>query len=494
MHKTRFLPILWLALFVFAAAAGAQTAGPISAKTTGKDPVIIIPGITGSQLINQKTGKTVWFGIRRDKDDDIRLPITSTNFSRNRDGLKATDIIRKIEIKLLPDVEVYQTLIDALVERGYTEGDWHHPKASDVFYIFPYDWRRDNVETAQILMQKMIALKRAVRRPDLKFDIIAHSMGGLIARYIAMYGMADLPREGVAPVPNWTGAAMIRKLMMFGTPNEGSYGAFDSLLNGSPIIAGRKLPLVDDFRPEDVLTTPSAFQLLPHRGETRFLDENLKPVNVDIYDPENWFKYGWGALSDPKYLGKLKDAAKLSLTNPEIKVIELKKDANADDRLTANTTFAQARAFFVAALSRAKRFEMALDVPAAKLPYELYAYGGNCQSTVDGAFLFRDEKKGTWTTVVDAREIKTADGRVIKKEDVKAAIYAPGDGTVTQRSLLATSEMTGKGDGVQIKSLFPLTSSFFSCGSHVQIFLDKPIKDSFLSALIVSGEQKQPQP
>ena len=30
-------------------------------------------------------------------------------------------------------------------------------------------------------------------------------------------------------------------------------------------------------------------------------------MTVDIYDPETWMKYGWGELSDPKFLSKLKD-------------------------------------------------------------------------------------------------------------------------------------------------------------------------------------------
>ena len=126
------------------------------------------------------------------------------------------------------------------------------------------------------LMRRMAAVRRAVRRPQLKFDILAHSMGGLIARYAAMYGTADLPAEGVTPKPNWSGAGYINKLMMFGTPNEGSFNAFEALLKGSPIIADRKLPLVDDLRPEDVLATPSMFQLLPHASAARFFDGTSK--------------------------------------------------------------------------------------------------------------------------------------------------------------------------------------------------------------------------
>jgi hypothetical protein len=481
MRKLRLLAILAISLLI--------TTYNASAQATGKNPVIIIPGVTGSQLVNPNTGNTVWFSVKRDKDDDIRLPMTSPVFSRNRDSLKVTDIIREIKLKVLPDVEVYQSLIDALIERGYKEADWKNPQATDVFYVFPYDWRRDNVETAHMLMRRMAEVKRSVKRPGLKFDIIAHSMGGLIARYAAMYGLADLPRDGVAPVPSWAGSAHINKLMMFGTPNEGSFGAFQALLDGYPIIANRKLPFIDDLKAEDVMSAPSAFQLIPHKASARFLDGDLKPLHVDIYDPANWFKYGWGPLTDPKFLGKLKDAPRLALTNKEIKPEKPGKGAYGDDLLLSRTTFAQVRAYFNAALNRAKRFQAALDTPSKNAPVELFAYGGNCEQTLDAVILTRDEKKDRWVTYFEPKDLKTSAGTEIKKDQVKAAMFAIGDGRVTKSSLLAESAVP-KAGGPDIQVMLPLKSSFFSCGTHTRLFLEKPIKDSFLSSLVVETQQQ----
>lgn len=457
------------------------------AQTTGKAPVIIIPGISGSQLIDPRTGKTVWFSVKRGKPDDLRLPITSAALGRNRDGLRAGDIIRSVELPVLPDVEVYQTLIDALIAHGYTEALWSKPKAADAFYVFPYDWRQDNVETAHLLLRKIAAAKAILRRPDLKFDILAHSMGGLIARYAAMYGMADL--SGAAPLPTWAGAAHIDKLMMFGTPNEGSFGAFEAITTGYPLVAGRNLPLIDDLRPEDVFTLPSMFQLLPHQSSARFYDGDLKPVNIDLYDVATWEKYGWGALGDVNFLAKLKDAPRLAIQNKEIKPVPLAKGANADDRLIARTTYWQVRAYVSSALNRAKRFQAALDAPVKSTPIRLFAYGGNCQPTLDGVVLVRDEKKERWLTLVDARDMKTSAGREIKKDEVKAVMFSNGDGEVTQRSLLASLEQPS-GSQASAKPLL-LEASFFGCSSHTKLFLEKPIQDSFLSALVME-EQKQP--
>lgn len=453
--------------------------------------MIIIPGITGSQLVNPKSDKSVWFSLKRDKDDDIRLPMTSPVLSRNRDGLRVKDIIREVKVPVLPDIEVYQSLLDALKEKGYTEAQWSKPQATDVFYVFAYDWRRDNVENAHLLISRIEAVKRTLRRNSLKFDVIAHSMGGLVARYAAMYGRGDLPPARTPPRPSWIGAKHFNKIMMFGTPNEGSFDAFEVLHEGYPIVAGRRLPLIDDFRPEDVFTSPAIFQLLPREAGSGILDENLQPMNVDVFDPANWEKYGWGAIGDPKFLSKLRDAAQLAKKNPEIKPERPKKDAGLDDRLISRTTYAQVRAYLASVLGRAKRFHEALAVPMQSAPVQFHMYGGNCAPTLNGAVLIHDDKKNKWETIFSARDIKGANGTEFKKEDVKAKIFSDGDGRVTIRSLLTTSEINGNGHAPEAKTLFPVTSSFLGCGSHTKLFLDKPIQDSFLSTLVVET-QAQP--
>lgn len=476
MRKTSTLQLFVLSLVCLLPIAAAQT--------SGKPPVIIIPGITGSQLVNRNTGKTVWFSVKRDKDDDLRLPMTSPILSRNRDPLEVKDIIREIELPVLPDVEVYKSLIEALKGRGYTEATWDAPKTADVFYVFPYDWRRDNVETAGQLIRAMSDAKRKLRQPNLKFDIIAHSMGGLVARYAAMYGAADLPRDGALATPTWSGAQHIRKLMMFGTPNQGSFASFEAIIDGYPLIADRKLPFIDDLRSEDVLSNPSVFQLIPHQPAARFLDENLQPKDVDIYDLETWLEYGWGALTDPKFLSKLKDAHTLARENKDIKPEAPGKDANADDRILATTTYLQVRAYLGAALRRAKGFHMALDASAKTIPIEIYAYGGNCAPTLDAVILMRDEKKDRWTTLFKARDIKTSDGKEIKKDQVQAAMFTPGDGRVTKSSLLAEAQ------AAKTAAKTFVTSSFLACGTHFKLFLEKPIQDSFLSALVVEKKEQ----
>src|SRR5918911_948031 len=201
---------------------------------TGKRPVIVIPGTLGSQMVNRKTGEVVWPGVLRSSGDGLSLPV-SPDLAANRDDLVASKIVATLKLaRIAPEVYVYYELLRAL-ERygGYREGDWDAPPADgdrDTFYVFPYDWRRDKVETARELVARVEALKEKLGRPDLKFNVVAHSMGGLVTRYAAMYGAADLPAEGEIVRPTWAGASFINKIFMFGTPNEGSAEAFTTLL------------------------------------------------------------------------------------------------------------------------------------------------------------------------------------------------------------------------------------------------------------------------
>jgi hypothetical protein len=122
----------------------AAKAGAEEVKTTpkGRLPVVIIPGLIGSELVNSETDEKVWFKLERSADDDLRLPL-SPDLKANRDKLVPRDILRKVQlIRLTPKIEIYQKLIDSLQAEGFTEGKIDSPAESgfaDTFYVFPYD-------------------------------------------------------------------------------------------------------------------------------------------------------------------------------------------------------------------------------------------------------------------------------------------------------------------------------------------------------------------
>src|SRR5918912_140764 len=148
-----------------------------SKARTGKLPVIVIPGILGSRLVNQKTGEVVWPSAFRSDTDGLGLPI-SPDLAANRDNLVPERIIETARLaKYAPEVYVYNQLLDALrTYGGYRDGNWDEPGADgdhDTLYIFPYDWRRDNIESARALVRKIEALKQKLGRPDLRFNVVA---------------------------------------------------------------------------------------------------------------------------------------------------------------------------------------------------------------------------------------------------------------------------------------------------------------------------------
>ena len=420
--------------------------------------MIVIPGILGTELINSKTGETVWPSAFRTSQEG--LPI-SPDLASNRDDLIPGKIIETVKLaRLLPEVYVYRDLLVALRRyAGYRDGDWNNPSVDgyqDTFYVFPYDWRQDNVSNARELIRRIAQLKTKLGRPDLKFNIVAHSMGGLIARYAAMYGDADLP-AGDGPIrPTWLGAAHIGKIVMIGVPNEGSTDAFATLVEGYSITEGlrRRVPLLNKLTAEDVVKTPSVFQLMPHRQAVKFLDENLQPLTVDLYDQEVWKRYGWSVIySSPEFRRHYAGAA-----GPG-------SDGGSEDELDA---------YLGATLQRARRFQEALDaVDDSNPPVVLLAIGGDCEETLSSPVIIRDQKLDRWVTLTRPRDYRTSTGLKISKQKATEAMYAPGDGRVTRESLLGENT---------VKSLSRY--AVFGCDLHGQLPRNKILQDNTLTAIV----------
>jgi pimeloyl-ACP methyl ester carboxylesterase len=413
---------------------------------TGKRPVIVIPGILGTELMNPKTGETVWPSAFRTSQEG--LPI-SPDLAANRDDLIPGKIIETVKLaRVLPEVYVYRDLLVALRRyAGYRDGDWNNPAADgyqDTFYVFPYDWRQDNVSNARELIRRIAQLKTKLQRPDLKFNIVAHSMGGLIARYAAMYGDADLP-PGDGPIqPTWQGAADISKIVMIGVPNEGSTDAFATLVEGYSITEGlrRRVPLLNKLTAEDVVSAPAVFQLMPHARAVRFLDENLQPLIVDLYNQQVWKQYGWSVI----------------YSSPDFR----RQHASDLD------------AYLTATLQRARRFHEALDAMRPEdAPVTLLAIGGDCEETLSSPVILRDQKRNRWVTLTRPREYRTSSGKKISKQKMTDAMYAPGDGRVTRSSLLG-------------ENIFKSLSRYavFGCELHGQLPRNPSLQDNALTAIV----------
>lgn len=286
-----------------------------------RHPVIVIHGILGSKLVNRDTGRMVWgeFSHRSFDKEFIRSISHSMRLGvplkHIHDNIEPAGLLESAEINFLGmnfERPGYGHLIEILKAAGYAlegeplpEGKHYH-----TLFIFTYDWRRDPVENAARLAEfiraksnQMANIYRArygYRRDRVKFDIIAHSMGGLIARYYLMYGGADLPMDGAPPRLTWAGADYISKLVIVGTPNAGYLDTVIEMTEGLSVSStAPRIPSVV------IATLPSYYAMLPagpSGGE--ILDST--GMDVDIFDYDLWLRNGWG-LASPDADKTLKD-------------------------------------------------------------------------------------------------------------------------------------------------------------------------------------------
>ncbi|HEX8359907.1 MAG TPA: CHAT domain-containing protein [Longimicrobium sp.] len=128
---------------------------------------------------------------------------------------------------------------------------------------FPFDWRRSVADSADLLAEAVRAKLGETSKP---VSFVAHSVGGLVAR--AMIARApELWRK----VTEREGA----RLLMMGTPHDGSYGAVRMLVGQERIV--RYLAMldggVDPAAPLAQLSRfPGILEMLPSGPEGDFLD------------------------------------------------------------------------------------------------------------------------------------------------------------------------------------------------------------------------------
>lgn len=212
------------------------------------DVVVLLPGITGSELT--KNGKTIWGWSGRalvknlltqgdDYVDNLRVTQDSPTEEFLADGVVAS--------RLLPDLHVLPGIwkID-----GYGAAAEFIKSEFDVvenenFFPFPYDWRRDNRSSAHRLKQRtndwLHRWRAKSGNAQAKLILVAHSMGGLVSRYF------------LEVLEGWRDT---RALITFGTPYRGSLNAVDAIANGMKVLG------VIDLTPL-ARTTNSLYQLLP---------------------------------------------------------------------------------------------------------------------------------------------------------------------------------------------------------------------------------------
>ncbi|HKQ73204.1 MAG TPA: hypothetical protein VJ810_05710 [Blastocatellia bacterium] len=450
---------------------------PAPALRSCKPPIIFIPGILGSRLVNHQTGETVWPDLRVD-GEQIALPISSPILALNTDGIVATEVMEEAKVSMLiPEISVYGPLLKALVDYGgYRRASFDAPPPGgdcDTLYVFPYDWRRDIVESARALGCRIEELKRRLGRPDLRFDIVAHSMGGLVARYYAMYGERDV-LDFSAARPDWSGARNLNRIVMMGTPNAGSMNALRVLLNGFSAVSFGALPRklrqnlpIARVSVHATFTSPSLYQLLPPQQHARFYDDAMSPLPVELYQVETWRYFKWSAAFD--------EAARKRELRRLVNKFGPYNGSAESLRLAAEREH-----FLHVVLRRAAAFHAALAVecpPPANLRFSFI--GGDCIPTLDGAVLLSGSAPRTIFHPADFRSEKWL------RRNVAELIYSPGDGTVTRHSLFGRQleALPAVAIPTPMRSIF--VGTILSCDSHNRLSRDKTLHNNLLTALLI---------
>jgi len=376
-----------------------------------RNPVILIPGTMGSRLIDQDKDEVIWgvFGPSSSPNSpgyarQIALPMSpGKSLAELHDNVTPDGALDRVKFSVIGlDIErkAYFYLLSTLGIAGYRDerlgvvnaidyGDLHY-----TCFQYDYDWRRDLVESAQRLHEFILARRTYVQREtekkygivdlDVHFDIVALSMGGLVARYYLRYGAAELPADGSLPELTWEGAKYVDNLILVATPNAGSTNALINLANGfkfGPFLARYDSALIG--------THPSAYQLLPRSRHEVLVDEQTnQPLATDIYDPDLWVSMNWG-LANPDHDDVLSNLLPGITDAGERRNIAL-------DHLQKS-------------LSRARQFTAALDVPASPPKgVSLFLMAGDAKPTDAVASVNQQTGK------IKVQEKRAGDGRVLR--------------------------------------------------------------------------------
>jgi pimeloyl-ACP methyl ester carboxylesterase len=309
-----------------------------------------------------------------------------------------------------------------------------------------YDWRQDNVESARGLDRLIEQLRRDYRDPKLRVDIVAHSMGGLIARYYQRYGTDDV-LEGRESQISLYGSTRVRKLILLGTPNMGSASSLHAFLMGEGIGFGR-------IPQETLATLPSGYELFPHPLVTWLLDTTGHGLHDDLFDGEVWRRYRW-SIFDPIVEARIRAA----------------RGADSDAYLAA------LHRFFDYRLERARRFLWALSTPEPASSIRYVLFGGDCDLT-PARLVLEDTAAGPVARLRPA-DINAPAAGVPYAE----LMLEPGDGSVTKPSLLARETLDPSAPQNE-DSVIPIAYWFFLCEHHTRLTGNVNFQDNLLNVLL----------
>ena len=408
-------------------------------------PLIVIPGAFGSELADRATGRELWPGsaakLLVSRFREIALAFDEDSLEPQPGSIVSRDVLRD---GLFQDFygALLRTLERAGGYRRCTPGST--PTRGRNYYVFAYDWRLDNSAAACALHALIEQIRGDHGDPSLPVDVIAHSNGGLLARYYARFGPTPL-RDDADPEATCAGARAIRRLLLVGTPNLGTLQPALALARGEEM-GLRSVP------PEVVATCPGSSQLLPHPELPWLADVTGRTIRSDVFDAETWRALRW-CVFDPRVRERVIGA----------------HGGGADGR----RHLAALERYFARHLQRARRFASLLAQPAPPDDARVFLFGGDCSLTpvrivverVGGRFLPREAPA----------DIATPSDGV----DYEALMFEPGDLVVTRNSLLGRTPGT--------RGAMHTEHAVFLCEEHRELTGNASFQDNLLHALLAEA-------
>jgi hypothetical protein len=432
-------PALLLTLLVACAGAPPPPVHPALRQRAEKTPVVLVPGLTGVTLEDRETGRVLWgrgwnLLFPRDSGHNLALPLRPPG----PDGFVASKLVAGQAIRSVSllgiHVDIYRPIFRLMEAQGYVTGDLDRPRPEDTFLPFDYDWRQDKIANARLLVERLERLRRVRGEDRLSVVLVCQSCGAHLCRWLTKYGGATLEEAeaGTAAPP---ATLHVADLVLIGSSNGGSLRILHEMDRGRKYLAlGRKL------QPEVLFSYRSLYQDLPAYRDDYFVDGEGRPLDLDLYDPESWRRYGWSVF-DPRVRRRLA------------------RTARPDFFGTEKERFA----YLARQLDRARRFQRLLKADAPGFGDTRYhSIQGMENPTPDRALVEREPGKGG-TEGGGWRLLFAGDKALKNRPDVASLLAVPGDehATVASQNWLSTQELDALAE-----------EPLYASGGHFELLLD----------------------
>lgn len=365
--------------------------------------LVFLHGIFGSRL-ETPSGEEVW---PPKVSEWVRKSYKRTD-ALLRSDLTVTGIVRSVAC-----CDVYRPILDDFEAIGFGDRGDKGP-----LVIFAYDWRRDLRSTANTLADTLDGLDGSH-----SIHLVAHSMGGLVCRYIL--------ESGHFTTRPWF--SRIRELITLATPH---LGAPKALLRAAGLEGAMGMSKKDVKRLASDPRYPSAYQLVPPRGTAyvRNIDDGVEDGRViDPFSAEFIAALG---LSRPNMQANAAFYAELDLRD--------RKPAHVDYYLFASST-----------QKTNNRFQ---QVGKKLIPLEDQKGGDDTVPTFSAGspFATTEYVSGTHGKIFNSSQLRFKLYRLLGAPDTVFPVSSTGEAAVDQpvENLVIPDEAIGKNETFEITIVF----------------------------------------